>query len=53
MLAFNGCASFYYHYRLTWIGKQSDEVSMILATYFGIWGLLKMYFYNKRERLNW
>ena len=53
MLAFNGCASFYYHYRLTWIGKQSDEISMILATYFGLWGLLKMYYFNKKDTLNW
>ena len=29
MLIFNGFASFYYHYTLTWIGKQSDEISMI------------------------
>lgn len=53
MLAFNGCASFYYHYRLTWIGKQSDEISMILANYYGIWGLLKMYYFNDRNQLNW
>ena len=53
MLAFNGCASFYYHYRLTWIGKQSDEISMILANYYGIWGLLKMYHFNKKDTLNW
>tara|TARA_Y100000992_G_scaffold56737_2_gene34410 strand:+ start:1308 stop:1952 length:645 start_codon:yes stop_codon:yes gene_type:complete len=53
MLAFNGCASFYYHYRLTWIGKQSDEISMILANYYGIWGLLKMYHYSKKDKLNW
>ena len=44
MLAFNGLASFYYHYTLTWIGKQADEISMIIATYFGIWGLLKIYY---------
>lgn len=53
MLAFNGCASFYYHYRLTWIGKQSDEISMILACYFGLWGLLKMYYFKKKDTLNW
>ena len=47
MLAFNGCASFYYHYTLSWLGKQADEVSMILATYFGVWGLLEMYYENK------
>lgn len=53
MLAFNGCASFYYHYTLSWYGKQADEISMILATYYGIWGLLKMYYINDKIYLNW
>ncbi|MAJ97024.1 MAG: hypothetical protein CMI56_00220 [Parcubacteria group bacterium] len=54
MLAFNGIASFYYHYTLSWIGKQADEISMILATYYGMWGLLKMYYINSdRKMLNW
>lgn len=53
MLAFNGFASFYYHYTLTWIGKQADEISMILANYYGIWGLLKMYYFHKKDKLNW
>ena len=53
MLAFNGCASFYYHYTLSWIGKQADEVSMILASYFGIWGLLEMYYTNNQTLSNW
>jgi len=52
MLAFNGCASFYYHYSLNWIGKQADEISMILAAYYGIWGLLKMY-HIENWRINW
>ena len=52
MLAFNGCASFYYHYYLDWVGKQADEMSMILATYYGIWGLLKMYFIKNKEVIN-
>ena len=42
MLIFNGFASFYYHYTLSWIGKQADEMSMILSTYFGICGLTKL-----------
>ena len=42
MLIFNGFASFYYHYTLSWMGKQSDEISMILSTYFGICGLTKL-----------
>lgn len=53
MLAFNGCASFYYHYTLSWFGKQVDEISMILATYYGIWGLLKMYYFDNKNQLNW
>lgn len=53
MLAFNGCASFYYHYTLSWIGKQADEVSMILASYFGIWGLLEMYYAGNQTLSNW
>jgi hypothetical protein len=53
MLAFNGCASFYYHYTLSWIGKQADEVSMILASYFGIWGLLEMYYVGNQTLSNW
>jgi len=52
MLAFNGCASFYYHYTLTWTGKQADEISMILAAYYGIWGLLKMY-HDEKVLMNW
>lgn len=42
MLIFNGFASFYYHYTLSWLGKQADEMSMILSTYFGICGLTKL-----------
>ena len=53
MLAFNGVASFYYHYNLNWIGKQADEISMILANYYGIWGLLKMFYIQNKHILNW
>lgn len=52
MIAFNGCASFYYHYALSWVGKQADEISMILATYYGLWGLLKMY-HTEKWLINW
>ena len=52
MFIFNGFASFYYHYTLSWSGKQSDEISMIMATYFGINGLLKIYFINNEPKLN-
>jgi len=53
MLAFNGFASFYYHYTLSWSGKQADEISMILATYYGIWGLLTMYYNNDIDKIKW
>ena len=53
MLAFNGFASFYYHYNLNWYGKQADEISMILSNYYGIWGLLKMYYMKNRSTINW
>ena len=50
MLAVNGFASFYYHYSLNWVGKQSDEISMILANYFGLWGLINIYYNRSDER---
>ncbi len=49
LLMFNGFASFYYHYTLNWIGKQADEMSMILSTYFGIHNLI-LILYKKRNR---
>ena len=52
MLAFNGFASAYYHYYLTWFGKQANEVSLILANYFGIWGLTNMYYQRSARRNN-
>ena len=50
LLQINGIASCYYHFSLNWIGKQLDEISMILANFFGLWALLNIYniwFYNK------
>ena len=32
-LFLNGFASFYYHYYLNWLGKQADEITMILANF--------------------
>ena len=52
MLSFNGVASAYYHYKLTWFGKQADEVSMILANYFGLWALINMYYDRSTRRNN-
>ena len=50
MLLFNGFASFYYHYYLSWFGKQADEIIMILCNYFGLCGLIKMNYANKNNR---
>lgn len=44
LLQINGIASCYYHYKLNWFGKQIDEISMILANFFGLWTLLEFYF---------
>ena len=54
MLSANGFASFHYHYYLNWFGKQGDEISMILANYFGLWGLINMHYKKsvKRNNLN-
>ena len=50
MLSANGFASFHYHYYLTWMGKQGDEISMILANYFGMWGLINMYYKSSKKQ---
>ena len=50
MLSANGFASFHYHYYLDWTGKQADEISMILANYFGLWGLINMYYGPQLQR---
>jgi hypothetical protein len=49
-LAINGFGSFYYHYYLTWLGKQADEISMILANYFGLCGLIQLYYPKGKRR---
>jgi hypothetical protein len=48
-LILNGFGSCYYHYYLTWLGKQADEISMILCNYFGLCGLIQLY-YPKGKR---
>ena len=50
MFILNGFASSYYHYYLTWLGKQADEVTMILANYFGLWGLIDMVYSKSTNR---
>jgi len=52
MLILNGFFSFYYHYYLSWFGKQLDEVTMILANYFGISGLLELYDIKYQNKMN-
>lgn len=49
-LTFNGFASFHYHYHLDWIGKQADEISMILANYYGLNGLIGLAYRNKKNK---
>lgn len=51
ILMLNGLSSFYYHYYLDWYGKQGDEISMIMANYYGLYGLLRLYYkYNIPSR---
>ena len=45
----NGITSFYYHYKLNYIGKQADEIAMIVSTYYGIWILLKIFLKQKKK----
>lgn len=45
----NGITSFYYHYKLNYIGKQADEIAMIISTYYGIWILLKIFLRHKNN----
>jgi hypothetical protein len=42
ILLFNGFASFYYHYYLNFLGKQADEISMILINYYTLMGLIHL-----------
>ena len=44
LLIYNGLSSFYYHYYLNYIGKQADEISMIITVYFAIFGLINLKF---------
>ena len=52
MFILNGFFSFYYHYSLSWFGKQLDEITMILATYYGIRGLLQFYPAQYENKMN-
>lgn len=45
MLMFTGLSSFYYHFYLSWLGKQLDELGMIFALYTGIFEII--YLFNK------
>ena len=50
MFSVNGLASFYYHYNLNWLGKQADEITMILATFFATSGLINIYTSSVKDR---
>tara|TARA_B100001287_G_C22660708_1_gene520186 strand:+ start:742 stop:1368 length:627 start_codon:yes stop_codon:yes gene_type:complete len=50
MLIINGGCSFYYHYSLSWLGKQLDEITMLLANYYYMNGLLN--YYNDENIIN-
>ena len=50
LLILNGFGSCYYHYFLTWLGKQADEIPMILANYFAISGLIQLYYPNGNKK---
>ena len=52
MLVINGITSFYYHYKLNYIGKQSDEIAMIIITYYTIYGLLNLLYFNNKIKVN-
>jgi hypothetical protein len=52
MFILNGFCSYYYHYSLSWFGKQLDEVTMIIANYYGIRGLLQFYGKNFENTIN-
>ena len=43
LLILNGFFSFYYHFTLTWLGKHLDEVTMFLANFHYVVGLLELY----------
>ena len=42
ILMLNGIFSSYYHYNLTWFGKQLDELTMIFALYIGTLEILNI-----------
>lgn len=51
ILILNGFCSFYYHYTLSWFGKHLDEVTMVLANYNAVFGLLEMGVFRYKNQL--
>ena len=43
----NGFASYYYHYYLTYLGKQYDEICMIMINYYMLLGLMNIHYNDK------
>ncbi len=50
-LVLNGITSFYYHYSLNYIGKQSDEIAMILIAYYTLFSLINIKFYKDESKI--
>jgi hypothetical protein len=48
-----GLTSFLYHYNLNHLGKQADEIPMILSTYFGTYNIIKVNCQNNNQLFNY
>lgn len=48
LIMFNGLASAYYHYNLSWMGKQMNEITMIFIIHIGLSQLLNILNYRKK-----
>lgn len=49
ILMLNGIFSSYYHYNLTWFGKQLDELTMIFALYIGTLEIFNLLNYPEKK----
>jgi len=52
MFILNGFFSCYYHYSLSWFGKHLDEITMIIANYYGIRAMLQFYPKDFQNNIN-
>ena len=53
LIQFNGLASCYFHYYLDWLGKQLDEIPMILTCYLTMWFFIKLYYSDNNILINY